>query len=267
MGRFKRTLLGYRRCPVDEALSARDRRIAAGETRIGELEEELARREERIGELDRELSCLSAMVIEREREIRDLREELRLANDRHSQSVRSLETVSARLEELHAQARGQATRIRMKALAEAVEVSRRVSDLASRLGIDPATLATGDDADGSAEIPRIGAATTGPAANGHVDRDPAEIFEGLVEVEIGPLGGFSQLVGFEAAAEGTDATSEITVRRFAEGRATLAMKLDEPVELLRELEERSPLDFKVRQLGARRVVLDVDDESDEAQAA
>jgi hypothetical protein len=38
------------------------------------------------------------------------------------------------------------------------------------------------------------------------------------------------------------------------------MKLGEPVELLRELEERSPFEFKVRDQRADRVVLDVDDE-------
>jgi hypothetical protein len=50
------------------------------------------------------------------------------------------------------------------------------------------------------------------------------------------------------------------VTRFAQGRATLEMRLGEPVELLRELEERAPFDFKVRDLRADRLVLDVDDE-------
>ena len=70
-------------------------------------------------------------------------------------------------------------------------------------------------------------------------RSSRAFFEGLVKVEIGPLGDFSQLVGFEDAAGQIGATSEISVERFSEGRATLSMRLDEPVELLRELEERS----------------------------
>ncbi len=65
------------------------------------------------------------MVIERERTIRDLTERLEEANACHDRSIASLDTVSARLEELQAQARGQATRIRMKALREAVEVGKR----------------------------------------------------------------------------------------------------------------------------------------------
>ena len=69
------------------------------------------------------------MVIEREREIRGLNEQLREANERHDRSIASLDAVTTRLEEIETQARGQATRIRMKALREAVEVGRRVQEL------------------------------------------------------------------------------------------------------------------------------------------
>jgi hypothetical protein len=231
MGSFKRALLGYRRGPVDEAIGGCN---------------------ERIDELERELSCLSGVVLEKEREIRDLREELREANRRQDEGLRSLEAISRHLEEIQAQARGQATRIRMKALSEAVEVSRRVQEVAQRIGIDPATL------DGASEVLEA-------AMNGHAEREIADLFEGLVKVEIGPIGDFSQLVGFEDAAGQIGATSEISVEKFSEGRATLSMRLDEPVELLRELEERSPFEFKVRHTGGDRLVLDVDE--DDAQAA
>jgi hypothetical protein len=106
-----------------------------------------------------------------------------------------------------------------------------------------------------------------PNGNGHAEREPAELFEGLVRVEIGPLGDFSQLVGFEDAAERIGATSEISVERFSEGRATLSMRLDEPVALLRELEERSPLEFKVRHTAGDRLILDVDEEQGPEQKA
>ena len=89
------------------------------------------------------------------------------------------------------------------------------------------------------------------------EREPGELFEGLVEVEVGPLSDFSQLVGFEDAAGGIGATSEISVTRFTRGRATLAMRFKHPVELLRELEERAPFEFKVRDTRSDRVVLDV----------
>jgi hypothetical protein len=214
MGSFKRALLGYRRSEVDAAIANRDGRI---------------------GELDRELSYLSGMMLERERQIRELQGALSDLGARHDRSIATLEAVTARLDEIHAQARGQATRIRMKALREAVEVTRRVQELSARAGA--AAAANGN---GTREIP------------------PAELFEGLVKVDIGPLGDFSQLVGFEDAVGQIGATAEISVERFSEGRATLSMRLAEPVALLRELEERSPLGFRVRQNGGDRLVLDVE---------
>jgi hypothetical protein len=87
-----------------------------------------------------------------------------------------------------------------------------------------------------------------------------DVFVGEVELEVGPLSDFAQLVGFEDAAGGIEATREISVKRFAGGRATLEMRLGEPVELLRELEERAPFEFRVRDLRADRLVLDVEDE-------
>jgi hypothetical protein len=74
------------------------------------------------------------------------------------------------------------------------------------------------------------------------------------------LSDFSQLVRLEDAAGSIDATSEIAIRRFSQGRAELEMRLGEPVELLRELEERCDLEFKVRSRKGGRLVLDVDDD-------
>lgn len=242
MDRFKRALFGYRRPDVDAAMTA-------CEGLIGELEPKAARcgrQGEAIAELERELSSLSGMVIEREREIRNLTERLREANERHDRSIASLESVSSRLEEIQAQARGQATRIRMKALREAVEVSRRVQAL-------------NDATETESEV-------ASPATNGIVEEFDG-IFEGEVKLEIGPLGDFSQLVGFEDAV-GRLGASDISVERFSEGRATLNMRLDQPVELLRELEELSSLDFRVRHTAPDNLVLDVDeDEGPERRAA
>jgi hypothetical protein len=248
MGSFKRAFFGYRRADVDAALAQRDARSWALER---DAEDALSRWREAADaaiSAEEELSSLSAMVIEREREIRGLNERLREANERHDRSIVSLESVSSRLEEIQAQARGQATRIRMKALREAVEVSRRAQELS-----DPHA--------GESN----GAGSAGP--NG-ADASSAEaLFEGLVKVEIGPLDDFSQLVGFEDAI-GTLGASEISVERFSEGRATLSMRLDEPVDLLRELEERAPLEFRVRRTSDDNLVLDIDeDQGPDQQAA
>jgi hypothetical protein len=235
MGSFKRALFGYRRFDVDDAMSARDAQILGLEMKFG-------RQATAVAEMERELASLSGMVIEREREIRGLSERLREANERHDHSIASLEMVSGRLEEIQAQARGQATRIRMKALREAVEVGRRVQELNEAQAAAPATPATNGAGSGNGAAPDF---------NG--------IFEGLIKLEIGPLGDFSQLVGFEDAV-GQMGASEISVERFSEGRATLSMRLDQPVELLRELEQLSTLDFKVRHTAPDNLILDVDED-------
>jgi hypothetical protein len=247
MGSFKRALFGYRPSDVEAAIAARDARRWALER---DAEEALKRWREAAdiaAGAEQELAALSAMVIEREREIRGLQERLIEANERHDRSIASLETVSSKLGEIQAQARGQATRIRMKALREAVEVGRRAQELnAAEAG-----------------------AGASPAASepGPIEQAAKNLFEGLVKVEIGPLDDFSQLVGFEDAAGQIDATSDISVERFSEGRATLSMRLNEPVELLRELEERSPLEFRVRRSADDNLILDIDDDPGPEQRA
>lgn len=241
MGSFKRALFGYRRPDVDAAVSDRD-------SRIGVLESELGRRGEALAAFESEMSSLSNMVIEREREIRILGERLREANECHDRSIASLDAVSARLEELEAQARGQATRIRMKALREAVEVSKRVKALTEVEEVAADAVASAGPAPAAAE-------------NGH-----SGLFAGRVKLEIGPLGDFSQLVGFEDAV-GQLGASEVSVERFSEGRATLSMRLEEPVDLLRELEERSLLEFKVRHTAPDNLILDLDEDQGPEQRA
>jgi len=246
MGSFRRAFLGYRRSEVDAALAARDARRWALESDAAEARARCGEALDAASAAEVELGLLSAMVIEREREIRGLHERLREANERYDRNVASLEAVSARLAEIQAQARGQATRIRMKALREAVEVGRRAQELSEAA----APAAIGSKA----------------GQNGHA-KPERDLFEGLVKVEIGPFDDFSQLVGFEDAAGQIDATSEISVERFSEGRATLSMRLTEPVELLRELEQRSPLEFKVRRTADDNVVLDLDEDAGPEQRA
>lgn len=238
MSGFKRVLWGYRRAEVENAISVRDARILG-------LELKADAQREAIAGLEDETTSLSGMVLEREREIRVLGERLREANECHDRSIASLEAITTRLEELEAQARGQATRIRMKALREAVEVSKKVKALED---MAPALRA---EANGAASAP---------------ESADDSLFEGRVKVEIGPLGDFSQLVGFEDAV-GQLGASEISVERFSEGRATLSMNLDQPVDLLRELEELSTLDFKVRHTAPDNLILDVDEDGSEQRAA
>ncbi len=239
MGSFKRSLFGYRRPEVDSAIFARDGEMMRLRATVSSQGGKLATHEA-------ETATLSGMVIEREREIRDLSERLREANECHDRSIASLDAVTARLEEMQAQARGQATRIRMKALREAVEVSRRAQELSDAQQAE------------STEMPALDGTAPAPqpsSANGNGNG----LHEGQVKLEIGPLGDFSQLVGFEDAV-GRAGASEISIERFSEGRATLSMRHQQPTELLRELEDLSSLDFKVRHLAPDNLILDVDED-------
>jgi hypothetical protein len=242
MAPFKRALFGYRRSEVDAAIASRD-------SQVGALEADLERGHATLAELEAETTALSGMVIERERELHVLDARLQEVQGCHDRSIARLDAVTARLEEMDAQARGQATRIRMKALREAVEVSRRVQAL------------TDAHENGSAN-----GASANAAEELAAPLDFDGLYEGRVKLEIGPLGDFSQLVGFEDAV-GELGASEISVERFSEGRATLSMHLEEPVDLLHELEEHSAFDFKVRHTAPDNLVLDLDDEIEPEQHA
>jgi hypothetical protein len=222
--RFRRALRGYDPEEVEAALDARDARLAR---------------------LEREAQRLAERVVEREKKLQEaLKNPVTAA-------------VSKGIEDIYGQARRQATRIRMKALEDAVLMAERVTELTSlrdELGARVAELAEvararlGIEAE-QAQLPRAG--------NG--------MYAGRVEVEVGPLTDFAQLTGFEDAAAGIRGASEIYVKRFSRGRATVSMNLADPVELLRELEEKAPFDFAVRDIRSDGLSLDVDEDGRDHQ--
>jgi len=249
---------------VRAALAVAERELAAGEAA-------LRARDAKVKELEHVSARLGLRVVERERELREAREELAQALARAEEDTRALVALGRQLEEIRAQARGQATRIRMRALRDAAELSERIAELARRPGeaggrlletLEETVRRLGDadeiELDDAAAQAAHGAVVAG--SNGHpaAAPEPGDMFSGLVHVEVGPLRDFSQLVLFEDAARSIGATSEISIKRFSEGRATMAVQLREPVALLRELEERCDLEFVVRDTRDDRVVLDVD---------
>ena len=241
-GRFKRSLFGYRPDDVDAAL---DECSTAHE--VARL---------RITHLDAVCDQLSARVVDRERELARTRLDLQRLQDEREDGIAALVAIVEELDGVRRQARGQATRIRMRALRDAVELSGRLTELTRR----PAEARERLLASLNEAIARIGAddGTEADAAGEEPALRPVgDVFVGTVEIEVGPLQDFSQLVGFEDAAGAISATSQISVKRFAQGRATLEMRLAEPVELLRELERRSPFGFDVREQRSDRLVLDV----------
>jgi DivIVA protein len=237
--RFRRALRGYDPEEVDAAINARDARLAR---------------------LEREAQRLAERVVERERKLQEaLKKPVAAAADTNRVA---LSRALASVDEIYGQARRQATRIRMKALDDAVQMAERVTELTKlrdELGARIAELAEvararlGMEAGG----PQLGPGPAGAAADG--------MYAGQVEVEVGPLNDFAQLTRFEDAAAGIRGASEIHVKRFSRGRATVSMNLSDPVELLRELEERAPFDFVVRDTRRDGLILDVDEDRGEPQ--
>ena len=235
--RFRRALRGYDPEEVEAAIQARDARLAR---------------------LEHEAQRLAERVVERERRLQEALARL------EEGSPRAIGLLGRRIEDVYGQARRQATRIRMNALEDAVQISERVSELSrvrDELGARVAELA------GLAGIRVSTGEQRRPAGTTPAQASADGVYAGPVEVEVGPLSDFAQLSGFEDAAAGIDGASEITVRRFAEGRATFSMRLGEPVELLRELEERAPFEFKVRDTRNDGLILDVDDDAEPRRAA
>ena len=236
--RFRRALRGYDPEEVDAAIDARDARLSR---------------------LEREAQRLAERVVEREKKLQEaLRKPVAAAAETNRVALsRALSSV----EEIYGQARRQATRMRMKALEDAVQMAERVTELTNLrddLGARIAELAEVARArlKIEAEEPR---AIDPPAGSSD------GTYAGRVEVEIGPLRDFAQLTGFEDAAAGIRGASEIYVKRFSRGRATVSMDLADPVELLRELEERAPFDFAVRDTRSDGLILDMGEDGGDQQ--
>jgi hypothetical protein len=217
-------------------------------------------RDERLARLEREAQQLERRVIETERRLQETLPRIAAS----AGSPGAIGAFTRRLEEIHGQARRQATRIRMMALEDAVQISERIGELVKlrdELGARVSELA------GMAGI-KLGGGEDGPPVGTEPSRTAIDgVYSGPVEVEVGPLSDFAQLSGFEDAAAGIEAASEIKVTRFSGGRATMRMNLDSPIELLRELEQRAPFEFKVRDTRKDRVTLDLDEGDESPRAA
>jgi DivIVA protein len=237
--RFRRALRGYDPEEVDAAIEARDARLAR---------------------LEREAQRLAERVVEREKRLQDaLKKPMAAAAETNRVALtRALSSV----EEIYGQARRQATRIRMKALEDAVQMADRVTELSGlrdELGARVSELA-----DVAKE--RLGIEGEDRPAVGTEPTQPG-LYSGTIEIEVGPLADFAQLTGFEDAAAGIQGASEIEVKRFSAGRAWVSMTLENPIDLLRALEDKAPFDFVVRDTRRNGLVLDVDEDDAEQHRA
>jgi hypothetical protein len=233
-------------------------------------------RDERLARLEREAQMLARRVIDTEKRMQEMvgerppsgQEGERASFGREPAAAGGgtgpLGLVGKHLEEIYEQARKQATKIRMGALEDAVQISDRIRELTNLR--DELTARVGELA-GAAGI-KLGGSEERPAVGMQPSRTAIDgVYSGPVQVELGPLRDFKQLSLFQDAAAEIDAASEIRVKRVSRGRATFEMNLDSPVELLRELEERAPFDFVVRDTRADNIVLDLDEGDDSKRQA
>ena len=277
---------------MDAALATRDSAHASTAAALNAALSELEASRSRIIQLELVADRLSGSVVARDDELRRLRAQLDALRGEGERGLRALAAVAEELDAVRSQARGQATRMRMLALREAAELSESVAELTrgpaetrERL-VDSleevlGRISTADslreiETSGAGEEIRIARTTPPPQPDDQAPLSPPaafapeprtpnavaariaeDVFVGSIEIEIGPLSDFAQLVAFEDAVGAIPVVGEVAVKRFAQGRAILAARLTEPVELLRELADRAPFEFDIRELDADHVVLDV----------
>jgi len=207
------------------------RRTVIGGYSRSQGERALRERDERLERLEREAQLLAGKVIEAERRAA-------AATPRSPGRSRRIGRLTERLRD---------------GAQDAIQRADRGGDLAN-LRDELGTLVSELTRLAGGRSPETGErrpAGTEPAAD--------RTYAGAVEVEVGPLRDFAQLTSFEDAASQIESASDVSVRSFAQGRATFSMTFAQPVDLLSELERRTPFDFSVRVAGDESVVLDVSD--------
>lgn len=227
-----------------------------------EVDALIAEREARLEQLEQETQRMARRVIETEERLQSLLHE-------REQAERAAASPVGKLEEVYGQARRQATRIRMKALDDAVQIAERVTELSNlrdELGSKVTDLA------GKAGI-KLGPGERAPVGMepvGTAETETAEpafdgAYAGPVRIDFGPVKDFAQLTAFEDAVGKIPGARNVSVLTFTAGRATLSMSLEAPTELLSELKERAPFEFRLRGANGDGLMLDVVGESPETE--
>jgi hypothetical protein len=85
------------------------------------------------------------------------------------------------------------------------------------------------------------------------------LFEGRVELGVGPFYDIGSLGAFEQRLANLPGVSEASVRRFEASHAVVDVRLAAPVALVRELRRAVQSDFSVREVASGRILLTFDD--------
>jgi len=234
--RFRRALGGYDRPQVDAAVASLDSRIAS---------------------LEAEGKALAAKLSDAEARLQDARALAEAADP-----TGTVAALMRAVEEIHAQARSQATRIRMKALQDAVAVAERVGELAGIRDELSKRVIEEEAAGGRPAFAQRPAASVQPEVETLEDG-----WSGRVDIDAGPIADFAQMTAIEDALREIDAVSSVSVRGLSEGRANLTAHLDEPVDLLAALEDAVPFALNPTAATPEAISLQLEDDSQAARAA
>ncbi len=85
------------------------------------------------------------------------------------------------------------------------------------------------------------------------------LFEGRVELGVGPFYDIASLSAFERRLASLPYVVEASVRRFEASHAVVDVRLAAPVALVRELRRAVETDFSVREVADGRILLTFDE--------
>lgn len=102
--------------------------------------------------------------------------------------------------------------------------------------------------------------TPAPAPAAPAPPSPEEaLFEGRIELGVGPFYDIASLSAFERRLAGLPHVAEASVRRFEASHAVVDVRLAAPVALVLELRRAGETDFNVREVADGRILLTFDD--------
>jgi hypothetical protein len=110
----------------------------------------------------------------------------------------------------------------------------------------------------ASDPPATASAATTPPRGTRESPDDA-LFEGRVELGVGPFYDIASLSAFERRLASLPHVVEASVRRFEASHAVVDVRLAAPVALVRELRRTAETDFSVREVAAGRILLTFDE--------
>jgi len=153
-----------------------------------------------------------------------------------------------------AQERPRPTEAQLATLAELRRFSERLERFTKELTADYEAVLTRVMATLSGRVP-----PEPPAPEPTPPAREEPLFEGRVELGVGPFYDIGSLSAFEQQVANVPNVTEVSVRRFEASHAVVDLRLTAPVALLEELRRVLDTDFGVRQVAPGRIALSFDE--------